>query len=277
LKKYLGEKNYDTFSQDVSFKLDKTDKLKNGDKVKLSIVSKKVSAHVKNISKTMVVSGLSKSTNFTWKDYLKEHPIQYAGLNGCGLIGCKDAEKNSLNITPNNEGKLSNGDTVTLGFETSYLSELEKKGKFLTGDKTMKVEVKGLKNIDQLQGFDDVKKQMDTIADKRIKAFAISDEQYDGKCVAMYGAVGTSWLSNGLELTVHNIYEVHHTRQGSLFIPSVDETYYEAFDSSALNLKDDKVSMPNNFSATGGFKQYKTQEDALKSIKADHVNAVEIK
>ncbi|WP_373756939.1 hypothetical protein [Streptococcus ferus] len=144
----------------VSYDFDKTDSLSNGDKVTFTVKVASDNSPIKEGSKTFTVEGLKKSKSTTLKAILKDNPLTYSGYNGYGSVSEKALKK--YDITSSENDNLSNGDTVTVKLDTTYVGKLESSGIIVkNAEASQKVTVSGLKELSDISNIPDAYSKLD--------------------------------------------------------------------------------------------------------------------
>lgn len=142
--------------ESFDYKFDKTENLKNGDKVVLTVTAPAGSL-IKSEKKTFTVKGLKPTTKIKLDDLMKENKLTFSGFNGYGVVNIPKVkvDNNEINLfefdgdVPHD---LKNGDTVKLKVNNEYLNYLEKQGKAL--DKiNIDVKVSGLKEVTDIKNL----------------------------------------------------------------------------------------------------------------------------
>lgn len=142
--------------ESFDYKFNKTENLKNGDKVVL-IVTAPVGSLIKSEKKTFTVKGLKPTTKIKLDDLMKENKLTFSGFNGYGVVNIPKVkvDNNEINLfeldgdVPHD---LKNGDTVKFKVNNEYLNYLENQGKAL--DKiNIDVKVSGLKEVNDIKNL----------------------------------------------------------------------------------------------------------------------------
>lgn len=136
----------------VSF--DKSSHLSNGDKVTLSVKTGGDKTNpIAEGSKTFTVSGLKKIAKVSTKKILDKFKVKFIGLNtrGIAMVTSKSITDN-LTLTVKDNGKLTNGDTVSIKLPASLF---EAEGKKYTGSRTLKVKVSDLEDASKISNLAD--------------------------------------------------------------------------------------------------------------------------
>lgn len=142
--------------ESFDYKFDKTENLKNGDKVVLTVTAPAGSL-IKSEKKTFTVKGLKPTTKIKLDDLMKENSVTFSGFNGYGVVNIPKVKVdiNEINLfvfdgdVPQG---LKNGDTVKFKVNNEYLNYLEKQGKAL--DKiNIDVKVAGLKEVNDIKNL----------------------------------------------------------------------------------------------------------------------------
>ncbi|MDD7512802.1 MAG: hypothetical protein PUK14_02825 [Clostridiales bacterium] len=158
----------------VQYAFSKEENLKNGEKVKFTVKCYSDDLPFKDGEKEFKVKGLEKVKGIKIKDLLKKNKIEFVGFDGIGKIKFSDQEVdeddddyyedgNEVFVIKDydRQGKLKNGDKVTLSIRDSYVNDLQDSGKTVD-KKTIKVTVKGLKKLNELKGLDALIEANDT-------------------------------------------------------------------------------------------------------------------
>lgn len=134
------------YIEDVQYGFDKTNNLKNGDKVKFTVKTSIKDSPIKSTTKEFTVKGLTETKKVDIASVLKKYPVKFVGINGSGILS--SAKKNGEPVfeMSNGKAKLKNGDKVKLKISEAYKYQLEDGGKIL--NKThIYVKVSGLREI----------------------------------------------------------------------------------------------------------------------------------
>lgn len=142
--------------ESFDYKFDKTENLKNGDKVVLTVTAP-IGSLIKSEKKTFTVKGLKPTTKIKLDDLMKENKLTFSGFNGYGVVNIPKVKVDNNEISlfefdgdvPHD---LKNGDTVKFKVNNEYLNYLEKQGKAL--DKiNIDVKVSGLKEVTDIKNL----------------------------------------------------------------------------------------------------------------------------
>lgn len=134
---------------DLEITFDADSNLKNGDNVTFKIKPEK-GTPLKAVDKTYQVKGLKKTKKVSASELSKDE-ITFSGYDGYGLVDYDDSKLEL--ISSDESGTLSNGDMLKFEFTSDYLDTLLTEGKAVT-DKTFKVKVSDLKDINKISKLD---------------------------------------------------------------------------------------------------------------------------
>lgn len=158
-------------------KLSKTDKLSNGDKVKVTItVNEEKTKKLKSSEKTVEVKGLEEPKKLTNKDVEKNLVVNFTGASGRGIAKIDnmfDSPLDSIKFEFENEGELKNGDKAKI-----ILSKEQKESLILDGyipekDFAPTFEVSGLEEVAEkasdIKNIEDIKRMIDEQVKRKYK------------------------------------------------------------------------------------------------------------
>ncbi|GAA3266360.1 hypothetical protein LMG8520_2100 [Lactococcus lactis subsp. lactis] len=248
-------------ASDILVKIDKSSGLSNGDKVKVSILSKLKKSPIKPESKTFTVSGLKKTTSYTIDDVLKQNSVKFVGFNHYGgvkddYVFTVDSQKNSL----------SNGDKISVELDSDYISGQAEKGKVLKGSKTKNIEVSGLEETGNNNKLDSVLSEIDSEARDDYKSGNTTRQE-------SYVLVGDQYHPEAVdEFSIFGVYKVNEN----------DSIRYRIYGYSSLYLKNGKIDMSQsvfekNFGYVGSTKYYDNSQEAVDHLKASNLQIIKIK
>lgn len=189
----------DELEHNIKTGISPDDGLKNGQKVTFSVQVADSDLPIKTSSKTFTVSGLKKAKAVTATDLAKQLKHKFVGVNGKGDLFIKSTEYSDRTFTVANNGKLKNGDKVTITLSKSLVNHLGE-DKTFTGSRSFTWTVSGLTEPKQVKNYSDVLRYMDELEKKDYPSdsFATHDAKELGTYIFSYDALGGSGLSEGL-------------------------------------------------------------------------------
>ncbi|NSV50741.1 lipoprotein [Enterococcus faecalis] len=184
---FLDEKEQEEMSDfynSFKIKLDKTDKLSNGDKVKvIAKVNEKKTKKIKSGEKEVVVEGLEEPQKLTSEDVEKHLVINFNGVSGRGVAQIDntfDSPLNTITFTIENDGKLKNGDKAKIEKTKELEEALSSEGYVLDKKFAPEFEVKGLAKVAEeatdIANLEDIKRMIDEEVKRQYK-----DSEYFSK------------------------------------------------------------------------------------------------
>ena len=162
-------------------KLDKTDKLSNGDKVKVTItVNEDKTKKLKSSEKTVEVKGLEEPKELTNKDVEKNLVVNFNGVSGRGVAKIDnvfDAPLNSINFEFENDGKFKNGDKAKIILTKEQKENLILDGYVPEKDFEPTFEVSGLEEVAEkasdIKNLEDIKRMIDEQVKRTYKDYNV--------------------------------------------------------------------------------------------------------
>lgn len=160
------------YIENVTYQLDKTDSLSNGDTVVLSLIPRSSQSPFKKEKKTFKVKGLKKVEVLSQEEFLKKHPVEISGFNGYGVIEIpKDDGYEIFKYSDDSDDSsvaYKNGDTVKLTLTDEYLQKLKTKGIKLENN-TIEIKVSGLDEITNIKQLNDALSKNDSFVKSRFE------------------------------------------------------------------------------------------------------------
>lgn len=255
-------------ASDILVKIDKSSGLTNGDKVKVSILSKLKKSPIKPESKTFTVSGLKKSTYYTIDDVLKDNELKLAGFNHYGLANYNKAKFSIGGKTT----YLSNGDKITVNLNNSYREKESDKGRILKGSSSKEIQVSGLEETAKISNLDELLAKMDSLAGGTNDTVTRQGSYFVGTNVK------NSMFSDPSEtvgqFSVISIYKIDQNMDGIK-----GPTIYTAYGYAGLELKNGKVDISslNSGNEDGRYQNFKSDQEVLDSLKSSYSTITELK
>ncbi|PZL72166.1 hypothetical protein CI088_11195 [Enterococcus plantarum] len=158
-------------SLDSSYKvkLNKDQKLSNGDKIKVIVsVDENKTKQIKGGEKEFTVSGLEEPKKLTSEEVMKHLVVNFNGVSGRGkatIDNTFDDPLNYIKFTIEDDGKLKNGDKAKVQKSKEFEQSLSDQGYVLADDFNPEFEVKGLKNVAEkasdIANLEDIKRMID--------------------------------------------------------------------------------------------------------------------
>lgn len=290
--------------ENVSFDFDKTTDLSNGDKVTFVVKVDGDKSPIKATKRTFKVSGLKKSKTTTFKELLKDSPIKFTGYNGFGRV----SESDKYIISGHTNKYLNNGDKVKVKLAPDYVYySLESKGVNVKDkDSTVKVEVSGLKDIQDIKNIDEVFSKLEDYVKSDNKnesddyhtvnytiepqddfimynANSDSDSDYDDSTDDVNDSNNTDYgySENEGQLNVARIYKITETltkSEKSIIDPGKTTTteWYSIYGYNGLDIYDNKLVLSNMSSkAYYDSSNYDDADSASSNLKSkDYVEYV---
>jgi hypothetical protein len=175
----------DSIYSSYKIKLDKTDKLSNGDKVKVTVtVDSDKTKKIKSGDKTFEVTGLEEPKKLTSADVEKNLVLNFTGVSGKGtakIDNIFDEPLSYVDIEIEDDGELKNGDKAKVILSKEAENELFDKGYVLDKKFSPEFEVKGLEVVAEkatdIANLDDIKRMIDEEA-KRSYKDSYADESW---------------------------------------------------------------------------------------------------
>lgn len=258
--------------ESVSISINKKNELSNGQQVKVILKTAK-DLPVKNGSKVFKVSGLKKTKSYSVNDEIKSMAPKFIGINGYGSVDFNtEREERFYSSTEKNSGDLKNGDEVTYKLLKDYQEELFKKGKILSGSKSITFRVHGLKSMNEIANWNRLATQNLTLAQA---AYSGGDAvRYEIEALDTYATVDNKFKSHYSSGTPDYIDKVPESAQFVSFVTVFKITKILLFDSTdpnevfytAFGYRD--VPYYNGKLHTKALDDMKTSEDARPSLKA---------
>ncbi|KAF1294176.1 zinc ribbon domain-containing protein [Candidatus Enterococcus leclercqii] len=265
--------------QNVQIKMNKTESLKNGDKVVLTIKdnNEDKDKFIKDSKKEFTVKGLKGIESFTAEDLLKDVKYSFSGYDGFGKLTVTDNpysnETESIFTNQYNDSNYSNGDKVTLEIEPNLIASESHEGRVFEGDTFIETEVKNLKSINDIEKKEDILKQIDTYAKAQNKS---NDYRtYQVERVESYLRVTDEYNywgnSNDAEINceIQSIYKITDTETTG--DKKEAEVYYEIYGYSIVPVKGNAFQAKDlSGGSSYSWGQEKSVEDCVNTLKADH-------
>lgn len=153
---------------ETEISMDKTSGLSNGDKVKLIVkVANNKENPIKSSEKIYKVHGLKKIKSQSTEDVIKGLNVSFSGFNKHGVVNIKSSNSSeSATFNIKNNGKLSNGDHVTINVPESLLNQ---NGVKYTGTRSFTKTVNGLTDASKISNLDEVQKLTDSMMNDKFK------------------------------------------------------------------------------------------------------------
>lgn len=169
---FLDEKKQeeiDAMLKSFKIKLDKTEDLSNGDKVKVTIsVDENQTKKIKSGEKTVEVKGLEEPVTLTNAEVEKNLVVNFIGADGRGSAKIENIFSNSIgNIVfqIQNDGSLENGEQATIEITEELKNTLSSYGYVLENNFKPKFEVKNLeavaKTAKEIGNYEDIERMID--------------------------------------------------------------------------------------------------------------------
>lgn len=267
--------------QNVTVKLNKSDGLKNGDKVTLTIKDKnnKEDKIITDTKKEFTVKGLDEIEAFTLNDLLKDVKYEFTGYNGFGMLEVtnnpyEDISETIFTNQEDQEADYSNGDKITLEINPSIIDANTDTGHEFTGDTTLEVEVKDLKDVMGIEKREDVLTQIDTYAKAQNKSNDYNTYKIERQESYLRGKnTSTDWWgdSSEAELTfdIESIYKITHTYKSGDTDKS--ETYYRTYGYTTVPVENNAFQTKDLEGGSAySWSQENSLEDCINTLKADY-------
>ncbi|GGC92751.1 hypothetical protein [Enterococcus wangshanyuanii] len=179
------QKELISFDSSYKVKLNKDQKLSNGDKVKVTVsVDENKTKRIKGGEKEFTVSGLEEPKKLTNEEVMKHLVVNFNGVSGRGeatIDNTFDDPLNYIEFTIEDDGKLKNGDKAKVQKSKEFEQSLNDQGYVLTDDFNPEFEVKGLKNVAEkatdIANLEDIKRMIDEEV-KRSYKDSYAEESY---------------------------------------------------------------------------------------------------
>lgn len=174
------------WNKELSIGFNKYSNLKNGQTVTFSVSNGNDKDNpIKETTKKYKVSGLKKVKTISTKKYLDTVKASFTGFNGQGVVKIDSSSKmfDGQNVTVKHNGKLSNGDKITLNLKDAFL---DRKGKVWTGKESIEVAVSGLEDLSKISNVDEAKGLLDSMAKDDADDDSFGDTRYTATFVSMY-------------------------------------------------------------------------------------------
>lgn len=266
---------FDKYYSDTDVSLDKSDHLSNNQKIKLTVHTTLKDNPIKSEVKSINVSGLKKSEEYTVEEVLKENAVKIEGYNHFGTVNYDDK---IFSLEDDDSSKeLSNGDTVKLKLSDHYITEQEDKGKILEGKDTVEVKVDKLETSPKISNLSELLAQNDTVvrADKESDIFGKytvvrKNTYFIGKNIATIG-LGSA-VDNGFSIV--SIYQVSGDNEYE-----GKKTRYFIYGYSGLEMKGDKVNVSSlkDYNKYKDYDSFDSESSALDKLKSRFPSIVEMK
>lgn len=156
LKKELTNKSaqeIERYIEQAKVSLDKTEALKNGDKVKVTVSTSDKKNPIKSETKNYTVSGLVKEKIYKAADLAK---VSFDGINQKANLSY-DSDK----FTASKTNQLSNGDKIKLTLKDEAISKLQSEGQKLNGSKEVEMTVSGLTDKPKINNLEEILQKQD--------------------------------------------------------------------------------------------------------------------
>ncbi|MBS4761812.1 hypothetical protein KG089_03680 [Carnobacteriaceae bacterium zg-ZUI252] len=236
---------YEKYRKGVRIRFDKTEGLKNGEEVTLTISADKDSP-IKSETKKFKVSGLKDITKITFEDLQKNKPIRFVGFDGNGSVSY---DKSVYSVDESLAKTLKNGQKIKVSIRPKYLDTLlESEGKTVeNAGQTFEVTASGLSTIKSITNLNELLKQVENLGTATYANKENSSYKYEVEKKNTFINVGYSEYSNDdkASISVVTVYKVKETYT-NLFQkePTVKE-YYTYVGYSDLSVSDNVVIMSN--------------------------------
>lgn len=166
--------------------LDQTDKLSNGDKVKVDVVvDKDKTKLIKSGSKTVEVTGLKEAKVLTSKEVEEKLVINFNGISGRGkatVDNVLESPLGNLMFSVENDGQLKNGDKPKITLSEEAENQLLANGYVLEKDFNPIFEVKGLdktaEKATDIANIEDITRMIDEEVNRKYKSDKNTDKSY---------------------------------------------------------------------------------------------------
>lgn len=180
---------------EVKFKYSNETNLKNGELVKLTIDNGNDKTNpVKFSVRTFKVSGLRKTKTISTSKYLKTIKTSFSGINGHGRVLLKSSNSMFSSAYVKNNGKLSNGDTVTISLMSSFENG---RGTNYVGSREIKAKVSGLVDPSQISNVSEIASAFQPDAEKAASADAYENVTPLGIYLIEHDSNSSSGISEG--------------------------------------------------------------------------------
>lgn len=143
--------------ENIKIEFNKSDNLKNGEKVTLSVNDTNSKPFVKNEKKTITIKGLEKTQTLTTQQILKKVKIYAVGFNRHGTLAAHYINKKGLSAVRIKASKfenLKNGDMIKLNFSLKK----DVTGAQLMGPRQKTMRIKNLLHISKITNIKAAKK-----------------------------------------------------------------------------------------------------------------------
>lgn len=174
------EREMDNLRDAYKIKLDKDEKLSNGDKIKVNIsVNEEKTDKIKGGDKEVVVADLEEPKALTSEDVEKNLVLNFNGASGKGLSQIDNSFKESplseLEFEIESDGELKNGDQAKVVLNEDAESVLNDHGYILEEDFNPTFEVKNLyvvaEKATDIKNLKDIKRMIEEEVKREYKSF----------------------------------------------------------------------------------------------------------
>lgn len=173
----VKEKIYE-LENSYTISIDKTEKLSNGDKIKIDVhVDQDSTKLIKSGSKTIEVKGLIEPEKLTSEEVEKKLIINFNGYSGRGkstIDNILESPLNNLIFSIENDGELKNGDNAKVVLDSTAEEFLFENGYVLDSDFNLSFEVTGLdkvaENAVDIQNIGDITRMIDEEVNRKYKS-----------------------------------------------------------------------------------------------------------
>ena len=268
------------YFNDTKISLSKRDDLSNGNKVTVTVSTSLQDNPIKAGKKIFKVSGLKKSTTYTFKDLIKDDKITFSGYNHFGTVSYDEDIYNAP--YDDQASDLSNGDTLKFSVSDSYIENQEEKGKIFEGNKTQNIKVTGLEDSPKISNLSDLLSQTDALVKKEYQS-----SNYDKYTVTRQDSyfIGTDvegsngWYSDDSSdldntFSVLTIYKVDDKPEYG--DPSTRYYVYGYENLSPSSGKVNVAALKDDDEVIEMYNSENSADDVLNSIKADYPSLVKL-
>lgn len=262
--------------QRVSYSFDKTDHLKNGDKVIFTVTCSGEKCPFAKETKEYEVKGLQETEKITTDDLEKEYPITFIGYNHFGRVEFDDT---IYDINTKINDTITNDSEIKIKIKDSAIEELAKKGKVIQDNiSEYKKKVTGLPEVSMISGLDELYDKVNTYmqtetqnsdTDLGTTTYTVEKQKDYLEYKAPYKAAYVDDDLGGY-INVRTVYKITKVFETKFrYLESSEKTYYTYFGYEGVDVVDNKVILKDKNS--GKTHSYSTW-DNLESIEAEIKN-----
>nr|WP_288976265.1 hypothetical protein [uncultured Shuttleworthia sp.] len=263
---YLKIAAAEVMRNNVSYGFDKTDHLKNGDKIVFTVACEGDKKAFVSETKEYTVRGLKEFQQISLEDFQKEYPIQFIGYNKFGSV---QYDSTIYDINANLDGSLANDTAVKVGIRKDALEDLAKQGKKLQDDTNeIVVKVSGLKEVTEISGLKDMFDAANTYMQAKTKNDDYRTYQVEKQKDYIKFSPSGSRSEKGDEgsVSARTVYKVTETVKYFLSDNSSTKTYFTYFGCENMKVVDGRAILKTD---SYGYTSVGSQWANLESIQAE--------